>query len=86
MRKSKYQKSSWYEGLLFAEEQSAQGWNVCGFDYTESWFMWQWPESEAKQTVFGEIEWLQGVLDFYRNRNNRNDEPFKYIPKSVVKK
>ena len=78
-----YQKSEWYKGLLFAEEQSTQGWNVCGFDYDQSWFMWEWHDSDAKQTCFGTREWLQGVLDFYKNRNNRNDEPFKYQPKEL---
>jgi hypothetical protein len=78
----KYEKSEWYKGLLFAEEQSAQGWIVHAFDYDQSWFMWAWENSfEAKQTYFGTREWLQGVLDYYQNKNQRNDEPFQYLDK-----
>jgi len=78
-----HEKSEWFKGLLFAEEQSAQGWRVCTFDYDQSWFMWEWSDSEAKQTFFGTREWLQGVLDYYQNRNIRNDEPFVYMSKKV---
>lgn len=65
----KYEKSEWFKGLLFAEQQSQDGWRVCELDYAEQWFSWTYQDTEAKQTVFGECEWLNGVRDFYKNRN-----------------
>lgn len=65
----KHEKSDWFKGLLFAEQQSQAGWRVCELDYVEQWFSWTYQDTEAKQTVFGECEWLDGVRDFYKNQN-----------------
>lgn len=74
-----YQKSEWYKGLLFAEEQSAQGWRINSYDYPEQWIAWTFEDTPAKQTVFGEVEWIQGVLDFYKNRNHHTDVEFESL-------
>lgn len=59
----KYQKSEWYKGLLFAEEQSALGWRVCAFDYSESWFVWEWPEDFASKQETLPAEFQQVLAD-----------------------
>lgn len=64
----KHEKSDWFKGLLFAEQQSQDGWRVCELDYVEQWFSWTYQDTEAKQTIFGECEWLDGVRDFYKNQ------------------
>lgn len=61
-------RSEWMKGLLFAEEQSQSGWRVCELDYVEQWFSWTYQDTEAKQTVFGEVEWLDGVRAYYSNK------------------
>lgn len=65
----KHEKSDWFKGFLFAEKQWQEGWKVCEVDYVEEWFSWTYQDTEAKQTVFGECEWLDGVRDFYKNQN-----------------
>lgn len=73
-----YQKSEWFKGLLFAEQQSLDGWRVCELDYVEQWFSWTYQDTKAKQTVFGEVEWLDGVRDFYKNRNHHTNKGFEF--------
>lgn len=73
MRKSKYQKSEWYKGLLFAEVQHQEGWVVCEFHATEQWFSWTYKDTKARQIYFGENEWLDGVRDFYKNNRIRRE-------------
>lgn len=75
----KYEKSEWYKGLLFAEQQSQDGWRVCQFDCTEQWFSWAYQNSEARQIFFGENEWLDGVRDYYKNRNHHTNKEFESV-------
>lgn len=55
---------------------SQQGWYVHSFDAVEQWFAWTYGTSDTKHTAFGENEWLDGVRDYYTNRNAQNDAPF----------
>lgn len=75
----KYEKSQWLRGLLFAEQQAQDGWRVCEVDLIEQWFSWTYKDTEAKQTVFGEAEWLDGVRDYYKNRNENINREFENL-------
>lgn len=63
----KYEKSRWYVGLLFAEEQRKLGWRLEEFCPQDQYVSWVFKETEGKQTVFGEPEWLDGVWDYYKH-------------------
>lgn len=62
-----YQKSDWYKGVLFAEEQHKLGWGVEEFCQPDQYVSWVFKDTEGKQTVFGEPEWLDGVRDYYKH-------------------
>lgn len=62
-----YQKSDWYTGLLFAEEQSKVGWTFKEIDYVEEHATWNLEGTGGVQIVFGEAEWLGGVRDYYKH-------------------
>ena len=67
----RHEKSNWYRGLLFAEEQHKDSWVVCELNYVEEWLSWTYRDTEAKQTIFGEAEWVDGVRDYYKNLKER---------------
>jgi len=62
-----YQKSGWFDGLLFAEYLSAQGWTFVCVNESKGLAAWKWEDTDGMQTVFGEAEWLDGVRDYYKN-------------------
>lgn len=64
---SKHKKSDWYTGLLFAEEQHKLGWRIYEWGYQDQYVSWTFEDTEAKQTIFMENEYLDGVRDYYRN-------------------
>lgn len=70
----KYEKTEWFRGLLYAEEMSQDGWTVSQLDLSEGWFEWEY--EGTKRQVYGENEWLDGVRDYYKNKNTQNDTPF----------
>jgi hypothetical protein len=62
----KHERSNWYTGLLFAEEQDKMGWTFKGIDCVEEHATWNLEGTEGVQVVFGEFVWLDGVRDYYK--------------------
>jgi hypothetical protein len=62
----KYEKSDWYKGLLFAEEQCKVGWTFKGINNVEEYAIWNFEGTDGVQLVFGECIWLDGVRDYYK--------------------
>jgi len=79
-----YEKSDWYKGLLYAEDMCKQGWYVHSFDAVEQWFAWTYGTSNTKHTAFGENEWLDGVRDYYTNKNYNINRHFEYLGKEFA--
>lgn len=73
----KHKHSEWMLGLLYAEEMYNKDFRVKGYDPVDQWFSWQYKETEGVHTVYGECEWLDGVLDYYKQQAHNVNVLFK---------
>lgn len=63
----KHERSEYMKGVLFAEEQKEIGWVFKSCNYEEQSLEWQWNSSEARQVVFADNEFFDGVIDYQKH-------------------
>lgn len=69
----KHERSEYMKGVLFAEEQKEIGWVFKAGNYEEQSLEWQWNSCEARQVVFAENEFFDGVIDYQKHMERLNE-------------
>jgi len=66
---SRYERSEFMKGVLFAEEQKSLGWKFKTYNYEEQSLTWEWNKSNEdgsfpRQIIFAENDYFDGVMAY----------------------